>query len=423
MSFVSHPLTADQDRAERRPILLLADLLMIAVMLGTLVAEEGTAFPLLNRLLGLGLVLLYVPCHFVYRLRVAPELWLFGLFIAWGFASGVAIAGDQDAFYGYAAMLTRFLGLALAVAGFTMAKRSAAMNFLTLAVLAVCLAIYARWTGVYSLGLDPGTTLRAGMLPWNQNMMGLLTLYGIMGLVYLWGTVTSRLVRLGFVPLTVALALTLVSSASRKSFAGLLAFVLLWLAFCYGRRVLRSIPALLGAALVVVGMVCLTIYALDETRLGLRVESAVEAGGLDETRTGLYKEGWKLFTNNPVAGVGLGNFVTLSAFHLYSHSDYMEALATTGLVGFVLYFSIYPILWWRIARLKKAATDPRVRYQLGVYRAIILTLLALGIGAPTFLSPYSWFLLASMIGHTWGLCSREPAAVQAVAFRAVPVVH
>jgi hypothetical protein len=56
---------------------------------------------------------------------------------------------------------------------------------------------------------------------------------------------------------------------------------------------------------------------------------------------------------------------------------------------------------------------------MGVYQALLLTMLALAIGSPNFLSIYSWFLLATMIGHTHALSRPEPTASPAVVLRAV----
>jgi len=421
MQSMSFALSKDQRQAEFRPLLILADLLIVAIGLGTLFAVEGTVFPLLNRLLALCLLLLYVPCHFYYRLRVAPELWLFGAFFLWSVVSGAIVAAGQEAYWAYAMMLARFGGLALAVAGFSMAKKSATNGFFVMALLALYLAVYAQVYGLYALGIDPDRRIVPGSLPWNPNSLGLIACYGIAGLAYLWGSRIKPVFRVAIVPVAVLLALTLVSSASRKSFAGLLAFTLLWLAFCYGRRVLRSVPAMTLTAAVLVGLGCLSYYALGETRLGRRYESAAMDRGLDETRSGMYRRAWELFRDHPIAGVGLGNFTKLSGYDMYSHSDYAETLSTTGVVGFILYFSIYAVLWSRIARVRRRTNDRSVKYQMGVCQALLLTMLALGIGVPHFLVFYTWFVLAGMIGYTCALARDLPAAGGTFPRRIVPM--
>lgn len=421
MQSMSFALSQDERRAEFRPLLIIADLLIVAIGLGTLFAAEGTVFPLLNRLLALCLLLLYVPCHFYYRLRIAPELWLFGAFFLWSVVSGVIVAVDQEAYWAYVMMLARFGGASLAIAGFSMAKKSATSSFFVLGVMGLVLAVYARVHGLYSLGLDPDRRIAAGVLPWNPNTLGLINCYAIAGLAYLWGSRIKLAFRLALLPLPVLLALTVVSSASRKSFAGLLAFALLWLAFCYGRRVLRSLPAMMLVTAVLVGLGWLSYYALQETRLGRRYESAARDRGLDDTRTGMYRRAWELFLDYPIAGVGLGGFTRVSGFDTYSHSDYAETLSTTGVVGFILYFSIYAVLWSRIARVRRRTNDRNVKYQMGVCQALLLTMLALAIGVPHFLVFYTWFVLASMIGYTCALARDLPAAGVALPRKIVPM--
>jgi len=65
-------------------------------------------------------------------------------------------------------------------------------------------------------------------------------------------------------------------------------------------------------------------------------------------RAWLYKRAWELTVEHPVFGIGLDNFRTAegnkigSRIGTYSHSNYMEIMASTGFPGFLLYFSI---LW------------------------------------------------------------------------------
>jgi O-antigen ligase len=115
--------------------------------------------------------------------------------------------------------------------------------------------------------------------------------------------------------------------------------------------------------------------------------------------------------------VGLGNFVTHSSSGAYAHSDFMEVLATTGFVGFVLYFSIYLVLWRRLRRVSKRHTDATSRYMAGLYQAAIITLLTLGLGVPNFLNPLHLYVIGVLVGHTLameqGLRSTRPAASRA----------
>lgn len=59
----------------------------------------------------------------------------------------------------------------------------------------------------------------------------------------------------------------------------------------------------------------------------------------DTRRTELAKGGIELFIQNPVFGSGFGT--TARTLGTYSHDNYIEILASGGVIGFVIYYSIY----------------------------------------------------------------------------------
>jgi O-antigen ligase len=77
----------------------------------------------------------------------------------------------------------------------------------------------------------------------------------------------------------------------------------------------------------------------------------------------------------------------------------MEALATTGIVGLVLCFSIYLVLWLRLRRILKKRKDATSRYMVGLYQATIITTLFIGLGTPNFMNPFHLYIVGVMVGH------------------------
>ena len=77
------------------------------------------------------------------------------------------------------------------------------------------------------------------------------------------------------------------------------------------------------------------------------ISNIIESGG--SGRTEIWKAGWQIVLNNPVIGVGLGNFTAV--FHRYAyavdplvslsgsspHNDLLGVTAELGLVGLVLF--------------------------------------------------------------------------------------
>jgi O-antigen ligase len=183
---------------------------------------------------------------------------------------------------------------------------------------------------------------------------------------------------------------------------GLLAFIVLWLWFCYRREFLRNATVASAVILVILGTRSFVDFATSDTNLSRRLERTGDDAG-DLKREKMYSIGTTLILENPVTGVGLGNFNSRSGMGLYSHSDYMEVLSTTGLVGAALYFPIYFIWWRRLSRVSKGTHDPEVRYQVRLFQAILLTMLMLGTGVPNFMQTEQWYWIAAMIGYTHAL--------------------
>jgi len=422
MSFATSSMIPTVSAGRRRdPVLVVSDVWLCAILLLTFTPFEPVLMSWAMRLVSLAFLLVYIPCHFRYRVRIAPEIWLSGLFLLWSFGSGLYVAVDSAGFYHYSGNLARFIGLSVAVAGFAYAKRSATANMLILTCLALYLSLVARWTGTYGAGLEVGGSFDSGDFLMNQNTFGMMILLGLVGLAYAWKSDVSRPLRWIMPPVAVWLAFSLVSSASRKSFLGLVGFIMLWLLFCYGRQFFRRPGAAMMAIVVLAGTAYFSSYVMRATRLGARLEQTEEVGGLDKTRIGMYELGWELFTQYPIAGVGLAGFATFHPLGEYSHSDYIETLSTTGIVGFVLYFLIYFVLWMRLRRIGKRATNPTLRYQVGVLKAVLVTMLLLSIGVTHFLSLYSWYLLASIIGFTYALDRRE-SSVRSIGASRFPIV-
>jgi O-antigen ligase len=208
-----------------------------------------------------------------------------------------------------------------------------------------------------------------------------------------------------------------VTSASRGAVIGLLAYIPMWLWFCYRKRILHHPGALLLVAAAVVGTYYLYNFTLHDTQVGERIETTNWHGLVDETRAKLYARGVELFLAHPVIGIGFGQYQELSGTRMYSHSDYVEVACSTGIVGFIMYFSIFWVLWRRIARLGRLTSDPHVAYALGVFKAMLLLTLLLSIVYPKMLSPEHWYWLAPVIGYTYGLSLdfRERAAAKGAA--------
>ena len=71
---------------------------------------------------------------------------------------------------------------------------------------------------------------------------------------------------------------------------------------------------------------------------GSRVNSTnIEALNIFGDRVFFYIEGWALFLDSPITGIGLTNFIKKATYEITIHSEYMVQLTENGLVGFFLF--------------------------------------------------------------------------------------
>jgi O-antigen ligase len=178
------------------------------------------------------------------------------------------------------------------------------------------------------------------------------------------------------------LGLGLVALLCTQSLGGLLAFVstLILAIFCFARSRKKRL-ALLAS---VCASVCL-LYFLKQI---LNPTHTQEVLGFDMvSRLMLWNTAWGYFMRSPVFGVGWGNFVGLYGSDLYSfssfippgqlgvHNIYLQFLAETGVVGFVVFFYLV-VQSWRLARdqLRSSLDFLNVALAFGVLGALLSVL-------------------------------------------------
>jgi len=355
----------------------------------------------LNRPLGGVLALLALSSWLRRRDRIPAEVVLFGAFIAWAVLTGFLFAGNPDLALAYGRLMSQELVLAFALAAYVRERGRPSVAFLLLLVAPLGLYWYARAQGqlVTAQAGGRGDSWRLASFMGNPNAAATLCLYGLFAVAYfLWsrrkpGLVLWPLLVLPFI------AIQLVLSGSRKNLLSFGIFVLMWAFLTYGRAKASRVRMVLLLLVIATALYAGGRFVMENTHAGDRFRKAASDPRLDTGRYALYLEGWAMFLQAPVQGVGLGNFVANSSTGLYAHSDVMEVLATTGLVGFVLYFSIYLVLWLRLRRVLKKRKDATSRYMAGLYQAMIITLMVLGLGSPRFIDPLHMYILGLMIGH------------------------
>lgn len=186
----------------------------------------------------------------------------------------------------------------------------------------------------------------------NANTLGMMAAYAILINVYY----ILREKRLPFYSLfSVVSFIMLVASGSRKAIVVIVAgvFLLLILNNLSSKRMLNALFKIGGTIVVFVLLLYiaskLPMFAGVYGRIQTLINSLTGNGAVDYStvaRSKLVEIGIDLFKSNPILGVGMDNAKIYGGIYFnkdeyYLHNNYIELLADGGIIGFLLYYSIF----------------------------------------------------------------------------------
>lgn len=154
-------------------------------------------------------------------------------------------------------------------------------------------------------------------------------------------------------------------------------------------------------ACTVIGILLILIYNVDflYNILGIRIDSLLGRVDINEgssvVRMGMIAEGIQLFKEKPMFGYGIGNFryVTISGYG-YAHNNYIELLVGIGLIGTIVYYSIYWIIAVKCLRIYKYYPK-----EIALIVAMSISLLIVDIGTVSYYRLFYNIVLALI--YTW----------------------
>ena len=197
----------------------------------------------------------------------------------------------------------------------------------------------------------------------NQNMLGMLAAFTIIINLYfvLYYHEEKKAMLFG-----VASLIVLAAAGSRKSIIELfMGVILLCITKNYSEK--KSVSSLFKV-LIVVTLACFAGYFVIQlpmfSFINMRFENLIHqltgSGYADysvRTRASLNELGMKLFSENPILGIGMDcsriPAKNLTGRDYYLHNNFIELLADGGVIGFILFYSIYALLFYRMIKLRK----------------------------------------------------------------------
>ena len=163
------------------------------------------------------------------------------------------------------------------------------------------------------------------------------------------------------------------------------------------KKTIKTIILFIIIIAISIYIVKLPIFSNTLERMQGLINGFIGEGTVDHStqlRKSYIKAGIDQFLKKPMLGVGVANsiYITMEAegYATYLHNNFVELLATTGIIGFCLYYSIYAyIIIWSMKLLKK-----KNKY-INITLVIILVNLILDYGVVSYYakSTYLYFLL------------------------------
>jgi O-antigen ligase len=194
---------------------------------------------------------------------------------------------------------------------------------------------------------------RSTALEQDQNELGFLVNMGIVFALYLLGNFDNKKIKILLWTFIVIFAFTILSTGSRTGFVVLLLIFAVWLLGRNVKRIIPSLAILFAAAIIYISVIPTEIFErLLETR------SQIEAANFTN-RGDIWKNGLQAWQEKDAFLLGTGNntWSTLyGAKHslvMTSHNSYIQTLVELGVIGLILFLSIYFYLFkkaWYLCR-------------------------------------------------------------------------
>lgn len=360
---------------------------------------------------------------------VPPELVCYTLWVVWAFASGYFVVTQMPYFIFHCKLIAQMLVMVWAVYGMLRNKMTPQVVFLAIA-LAGLIQIGSVIIGTTEW-VEPDPNEQVMGIAGNPNTFGMFLTLTTICVMQFWRTriqtpfVTLR--KFAILGVIIVCGYMIALSGSRKSILIYAIVVSLWPLFVLptSKKGGAMLVRLVAAAILVIAMGMAVPYVMENTSSGQRWRHLVEVEGRGHIEEGIksnlryemYVQGLQMFRSSPITGVGLGHFMVNFFTHQYSHSDYIEPLATTGAVGFLLYQSFYVILMVRLRAILRRARDQIERYEIKNMILGMVAILLYGLGGPHFGSQMVFLYLALLSAYTFTIMQEQRAGVDVVLAR------
>ena len=177
-------------------------------------------------------------------------------------------------------------------------------------------------------------------------------------------------------------------TGSRKSLLAVILMVLLWLILCYNNiEKKKTLYKNMYLVMILLGAISLLSPYYYDSTISERMRSFGDEIGSGIGRWALYESGYKYFLESPIFGYGYGGFKLLYG-RFYSHSTIVEIFVSGGLIGGIIYFSVYIMLFLKLFRLSFLSNTEKYNQTIVDIRAVFILFLGMLFYATVIIHPY-----------------------------------
>lgn len=200
----------------------------------------------------------------------------------------------------------------------------------------------------------------------------------------------------------------ILTTATRKAFLALFIIVFFWY---IAKNSKFNIGNIIKLSFFAIAIYYVAMIILSNTLLGERLfDAATNTNSYNTTdskflelmddRAIFYIEGWLLFTEKPITGIGLRNFMVDFDFPHPIHTEYMVQIAETGIIGTTLYVIFYILIIRLILKTRKNKLNSNIFL---IMFGFIATILFISLTSWTYEFSRYYVIFGLIIGYSYYL--------------------
>lgn len=253
----------------------------------------------------------------------------------------------------------------------------------------------------------------------NPNTLAVFGSIAFISSLYLFSIEKNKIYKLSLFALQLIIIIGIVMTESRKGFIALPLIVIIYLLMNNYKEIIQSrnkVKKLLRFGLYFLILIII-IFAgfqfLKDTEYYDRFETMTryldiegESGGIKAIDFSVYQRqqfiryGFQMWKDNPVIGVGLGNFRSNIRKYWpmsprsYAHNNYIQLLTTTGLLGFLAYYSIYLFLFIKLFYIQnKFQLQEKDSKVINIFITIMFIFIIIELAMVSYSTKITWLLI------------------------------